>query len=265
MDTNELSVKGLSKRIGEVAPEAKKVLHDEVGEDYDDYAVAASMSEIVAGKLDALEEGMGEMFTSPGRIEFRQLASSLEGKTLTKKAKAVQHAVELAHEFDDESVFTGKRSFSKDKLAAMIEYLTAKGHNVYKTSLNKLLFYADLTNFYLAGYGMSGAVYYNRRFGPVADSAAPTLTELVAQGTVEVDPRVQTLVARDTPDAGKLSAEERKVLDWIAENYGTMSASEISDFSHDEMAYKYTEPNEPIAYAYSRFLKRLPPKDLLNN
>jgi hypothetical protein len=55
----------------------------------------------------------------------------------------------------------------------MIEYLTAKGNHVYKTSLNKLLFYSDLTNYYLLRQGMSGAVYYNRRFGPGSRPGKP--------------------------------------------------------------------------------------------
>src|SRR5947208_2538016 len=174
--------------------------------------------------------------------------------------------VHLAYEFADESVFDGFRAFSKAKLAAMMEYLTGKGHYVYKTSLNKLLFYSDLSFFYLSGRGISGAVYYNRPYGPVADPAEPILSELVREQKVRVVPRTRTLEAR--PDAAEstkiLTGEEIRVLDWVADTYGAMSASAISDLSHREMAYKYTEPNEPIAYAYARFLKNLPPKDLLD-
>lgn len=262
MDTNELSLKRLSRRIGEVAPAARRVLKDERGETYDERMVAASMRDLIAGKLETLEDDVGEMFTSPARPEFHELAATLERHSLKRPASAVVDAVQLAHEFDDESVFAGKRVFSKEKLAAMIEYLTSRGHHVYKTSLNKLLFYADLTSFFLAGHGMSGAVYYNRRFGPVADPVSPVLTELVADGKVRIDPRMQTL-ATQSPDVDTLSDTDVKVLDWVAETYGRMSAGEISEYSHNEMAYKYTEPNEPIAYAYARFLKLLPPKDLL--
>ena len=150
-------------------------------------------------------------------------------------------------------------------MGAMIEYLTSKGLDVYKTSLNKLLFYADLTNYYLTGHGMSGAVYYNRRFGPVADPVESVLSELVTLQKINIDPRVHTLSAVEHPRSGELTDNERKVLDWIASSYGSMSAGEVSEYSHNEMAYKFTEPNEPIAYAYAQFLKALPPKDLLDN
>ena len=145
-----------------------------------------------------------------------------------------------------------------------MEYLTAKGHHIYKTSLNKLLFYSDLTHFYLFGRGMSGAVYYNRPFGPVADPAGPVLGELIRDERVKVDPRMQTLEAAGDAPAEVLTDEEKKVLDWVADTYGHMSASQISELSHREMAYKYTQPNEPIAYAYGKFFKHLPPKSLLD-
>lgn len=42
-----------------------------------------------------------------------------------------------------------------------------------------------------------------------------------------------------------------------------MSSSAISELSHREIAHKYTEPDEPIAHAYAKFLNHLPPKNLL--
>jgi uncharacterized phage-associated protein len=161
-------------------------------------------------------------------------------------------------------VFEGHRPFSKAKLAAMMEYLTAKGHHVYKTSLNKLLFYSDLTHFAFHGRGISGAVYYNRPFGPVADPAGPVLSELIRENRINVEPRMQTLEAVETADINLLSDDEKRVLDWVADTYGHMSASEISELSHREMAYKYTQPNEPIAYAYGKFFKHLPPREMLD-
>jgi hypothetical protein len=265
MDINKLSVEGLSKRIDALAPEVGRVLRDERAETYGAAMIAACIREIVTGKLDDLEHGLDEMFTSPERSEFQELAAILERRSAAKKVSVVHEKVEAARQFGDENVFSGKRAFSKRKMAAMIEYLTAQGRDVYKTSLNKLLFYSDLTNFYLTGHGISGAVYYNRRFGPVADPAEPVLAELVAEDKVRIHPRVHTLATAADPDLDGLTAEEQKVLDWVVGSYGTMSAGEVSEYSHNEMAYKFTEPNEPIAYAYAQFLKKLPPKDLLGH
>jgi len=268
MGTDEFLVEGLSRKIGGIVGRVQSVMRREKGEDYDPRLIEDSLRVCVSNALDRLEESMLEMFTTPGRREFEELAGILEkNSAISRAAVEVEEMVYLAEEFGDTSVFDGFRPFSKTKLAAMIEYLTGKGHHVYKTSLNKLLFYSDLSSFYLRGHGMSGAVYQNRPFGPVADPAGDILSELITAERVNVVSRTQTLEAgtRALESPEILTADEKKVLDWVAETYGHMSASEISFLSHREMAYKYTEPNEPIAYAYGKFLKHLPPKDLLDH
>ena len=267
MRIDRFSTERLSKRIRSIVGQVQKAFRQETGEHYDERLVEDAMTHCVAAELDRLEENMLEMFTTPGRREYEELSRVLaKNAPLAKAAVAVAENASLAKEFGDESVFEGYRPFSKTKLAAMMEYLTGKGHHIYKTSLNKLLFYSDLTYFYLQGRGISGAIYYNRPFGPVADPAGPVLNELVRDDRVRVDPRMQTLEAADPTQGspGSLTDEERKVLDWVAETYGHMGASEISELSHREMAYKYTQPNEPIAYAYGKFFKHLPPKTLLD-
>jgi uncharacterized phage-associated protein len=76
---------------------------------------------------------------------------------------------------------------------------------------------------------------------------------LVSAEKIRVEPRLHTLEAAAVVGDDVLSAQEKKVLDWVSDTYGNMSASEISEFSHLEMAYKFTEPNEPIAYEYGKF------------
>ena len=265
MRTDELSTEGLSKRIESIVGKVQYAFREQTGEHYDEHLIEDALQHCVANELDRLDENMLEMFTTPGRREYSELLRVLEANSpLAKAAVAVEEMAGLAQEFGDESVFEGHRPFSKPKMAAMMEYLTAKGHHIYKTSLNKLLFYSDLTHFYLLGRGMSGAVYYNRPFGPVADPAGPVLSELIRDERVKVDPRMQTLEAAGEAPAEVLTDAEEKVLDWVAETYGHMSASQISELSHREMAYKYTQPNEPIAYAYGKFFKHLPPKTLLD-
>jgi uncharacterized phage-associated protein len=264
MNNKELSTAALSERIAYVAKTVRQAVRNERGEDFDENIIAEAMRHCVASKLDVLEEEMEYMFTMPARSEFQQLLFLLDQRALEDEAETVVEKVFLAEEYRDESVFTGNRQFSKTKMAAMIEHLTSKGNFVYKTALNKLLFYSDLTNFYLQGVGMSGAMYHNRRFGPVADPAEPLLNELIREEKVNIDPRTRTLEAATTAETQALSDNERKVLDWVADTYGKMNASEVSEFSHNELAYKNTSPNEPIAYAYGKFFKYLPPKSLLD-
>jgi len=264
MDLDELSVEGLRRRLAELVGEVQLAFRREMGVTYDDRLIADAMAHCLAHKLDRIEEGMLEMFTTPRRAEYHELTMLLERHAPeVRTAIEIEEAAHLAQEYGDESVFTGHRTFSPSKYAAMMSYLTSKGHYVYKTSLNKLLFYTDLTYYYLSGKGMSGAVYANRPYGPVAEPAGPLLNALIERGEIVVDPRMKTLTASDTAATDMLNEDERKVLDWVAETYGGMKAGEISGFSHNEHAYKFTEPNELIAYDYAKVFKKLPPRDFL--
>lgn len=266
MFNDELSTGGLSAKIDAIVGKVQQAFERETGEFYEPQLIKDSLTTCVADKLGRIEDEMLEMFTSPGRREFEQLSNLLEqNAAVANAAVEVEEMVYIAQEHGDESVFEGFKPYSRDKMAAMIEYLTGKGNLVYKTSLNKLLFYSDLTMFYLRNHGMSGAVYYNRPFGPVADEAESILNELVAKESIEIAPLTKTLKARTSGSTGILSQEEKKVLDWVAQTYGNMRAGEISEHSHREMAYKFTEPNEKIAYAYGKFFKHLPPKGLLTH
>ncbi|MFT3745910.1 MAG: Panacea domain-containing protein [Pyrinomonadaceae bacterium] len=262
----ELSTKALSAKVRTIVGKVQATFERETGEFYEPQLIEDALTVCVGNALNRLEDGMLEMFTTPGRREFEELGSLLEKHVATANAAVeVEEMVYLAEEHNDESVFEGFRPYSHDKLAAMIEYLTSKGNLVYKTSLNKLLFYSDLTMFYLRSHGMSGAVYYNRPFGPVAEVAEPVLNYLIANEKIKVAPFTKTLEAASADSPDILTADEKKVLDWVAQTYGSMGAGQISEHSHKEMAYRYTEPNEKIAYAYGKFFKHLPPRSLLDH
>ena len=153
-------------------------------------------------------------------------------------------------------------------MSAMISYFAAKGKQIYKTKLNKLLFYADFVNFYLNGRSISGANYVHLPFGPVPDQYEQILKKLTAAGELEITPintRKGTaneihLGANAGNASETLAPEEAAALDWVLDNYGKMSTEEIMELSHNEKAYRNTFPNEKIAYGYAQFLEKLPKK-----
>ena len=169
-------------------------------------------------------------------------------------------------------MFAGYRQFSAERISAIIGYLSQKGPELYKTKLNKLLFYADMTRFYLTGQGLSGAQYVNLPYGPVPDGFE-ALIELSADKEVIKPLRIPgkdasvMLIApgkNAANSAEELSSADRQVLDWVVETYGGVSTSELTEASHNELAYANTRPGERIAYRYAAFFKKLPPKDLLD-
>lgn len=257
---------------GLIADASKKVrdyLRKEKGEDHSPVAIDAALGVWLDRRIDLALEEMPELLTSPradASAEFAEILREIEVHKSSAGAPARAEETEL------HPVFRGNREFSLARLAAMMGYLSSKGLELYKTKLNKLLFYADLTAFYLTGQGISGARYVHLPYGPVPDTYEDVITYAEIAGNIQVarvsSTRVEARPIIGGPNAGAafdmLSDEDRAVLDWVADTYGKYSAGEITDLSHAEMAYKNTRAGESIAYRYAEFLKTLPPDDLLN-
>lgn len=260
MNQNDLVFDLTARSIDKVVGDVRRFLKDERGLDVPQNRIREGMADVLYRKFDLLVEDLGEIFTSPQREEVRELEEILlKSVPVGHSAAAVQPAREKNPEV---SVFSGEKAFSAEKLGAMMEYILSKGRTVYKTNLNKLLFYADLTAFYLRGSGMSGSVYLNRPYGPVADPAADVLEGLIQSGRVTIAARTKHFET-STGTSELLDEGEVKVLDWVLDTYGEMGAAELSELSHTERAYKDTRPNEPIAYKYAQFFHTLPPETLL--
>ncbi len=229
-------------------------------------AVSIALQRWLDQRFDVVLEEVTELLTQPGSHEASEFARMLE--RVDAPTSDVAPETVQANADDLHPMFSGNRMLSADRLAAMMGHFANKGIELYKTKLNKLLFYADMTGFYLTGRGLSGAQYVNLPYGPVPDRFEDMIEHAVKLGAVQSagmpdkDPSVR-LIKPGNEVLDVLDENDRQILDWVAENYGSLSTSAITDRSHEEKAYKDTRPGERIAYAYAQFLKTLPPQDLL--
>ena len=51
---------------------------------------------------------------------------------------------------------------------------------------------------------------------------------------------------------------EVATLDWVLNNFSYMTANEISELSHEEMAFRFTRQGEFIPYEFAKYLRKLP-------
>lgn len=240
----------------------------EFQQEYPADTVSVALQRWLDQRVDLVLEEVTELLTRPGSdeaIEFARMLERVESPAVDIAPETIQQTAEDLH-----PMFSGNRAFSADRLAAMMGYLASKGIELYKTKLNKLLFYADFTGFYLTGRGLSGAQYVNLPYGPVPDrfeemiDHASTVGAIVSESVPEKDAAVRAI----KPGAEVLDVlddSDRRIIDWVVDNYGSLTTTAITDLSHDERAYKNTRGGERIAYAYAQFLKTLPPKDLLDS
>ena len=226
----------------------------ESGRIYPDDVVVRAIASWLESRLDAIRDDMPDLLTSPERSETHEFRRHLEESA--KRTEAMAQAAAAVQP----NVFSGNRIFSFEKLAAMTAYIASKGKEVYKTKLNKLLFYSDFVNYYLSGRSISGSRYVHLPFGPVPDGYENFLQTFSAAGTIRIEhgPNHEVIMAGQEPVVDKLTNEEIETLDWVLANYGHLSANQISEQSHREKAYRFTRTGEEIAYEYAKLFEKLP-------
>lgn len=256
-----------AKSIAETSAAVKDHFAAEFGEQHSHAVIEKALRTWLDGKIDLVLEEMPELLTSPSTTESKEFARILHDAS--KAATLVTNEIPVAvTAIAEHPMFAGNRDYSPARLTAMMAYLSGKGVELYKTKLNKLLFYADLSAFYLTGQGISGSRYVNLPFGPVPETYEDAIDLAESSNAITINSQGSnaSLIepGENFGDAEKeLEDADRRVLDWVTETYGHLTTAEITDLSHEEMAYKNTRRSEPIAYRYAEFLKTLPPKDLL--
>ena len=76
-------------------------------------------------------------------------------------------AAKVSHHGPD--IYTGFLPFQPEKLMDMALFFASQLKGVYKTKLNKLLWYSDFMHYRHFGVSVSGAPYIHLPYGPCAD------------------------------------------------------------------------------------------------
>ena len=255
---SDVTVTVPAEQISRTALRMQEFYSKEYGEELPEWMIVDALAAWLEHRFEAVTEDLEIVLASPGRNETNEFRRYLEESMQSVRMEA--HAEAVAQISREEAVFSGNRIFSIEKLAAMAAYISSRGKDIYKTKLNKLLFYSDFVNFYLNGTSISGARYVHLPYGPVPDRYESVLQNLALTGMVEIikGPGYDVIRAKDEPITAVLNNKERETIDWVLDNFGQMSASDISEYSHREKAYRFTKSGEYIAYEYAKFFHKLP-------
>ena len=157
-------------------------------------------------------------------------------------------------------LFCGYSQFDVDKLFKMMKFFSFN-KQVFKTKLNKLLFYADFKHFKDYGTSISGARYAHGTFGPVPDkhdtwfAAASQWSGEISSGEIDFPEYVGEYYTSFEYDLKLLSPSEIRILHVVDEFFRDFNAWQISEYSHKEKGYKATRQGEIISYEYARDLQ----------
>jgi hypothetical protein len=125
----------------------------------------------------------------------------------------------------------------------------------FSTKLHKLVWAADFASFCETGSTISGARYQREKFGPVPKAMPIILDRLKDEKRIEF--RKVTVgtkegfrpVALDAADLSRFSQRQLMIVDKvIAENFGK-TGKQLSDESHDKLAWKVLENGDLIPFA----------------
>jgi putative zinc finger/helix-turn-helix YgiT family protein len=132
-----------------------------------------------------------------------------------------------------------------------------KDDGLFKTRLNKFLFYADFKNYKNTSVSITGLRYVHLPLGPVPDNYEYYFASLVNERAIRIEEICfdnhcgEKLVSERKPDLALFSDSELKTLLFIKEYFQNMSSKAISEYSHKEKAYSQTSSGDFISYHYA--------------
>ncbi|MEE3447355.1 MAG: type II toxin-antitoxin system antitoxin SocA domain-containing protein [Bacteroidales bacterium] len=189
--------------------------------------------------------------------EYAKILSKANIGTINKEKEYLKNII-----FDSErGVFNGFAKRSLTKLKNTMLFFIDRCGSLFKTKMNKLLFYTDFYAYKTYGMAITGLSYKAIQFGPIPNNYkkiyafVDEIDEMpVSFGNVEGDKLVSTI----QPDMSVFSEKELNVLNQVATKFGNMTSKEMSEISHNEDAWKNNVGNfGAIDFSYAFSLKAI--------
>ncbi len=127
------------------------------------------------------------------------------------------------------------------RLKNLLLYIIEQMGEVFQTKMNKVLFYIDFLSYRESGMAISGLAYNAIEFGPVPqrwDRVYSAFDEIVPESRMVHDQESTALTASVEADMTCFTEHERKIIDTICAKMKGLSAHDISELSHNELAWQ---------------------------
>lgn len=162
------------------------------------------------------------------------------------------NALELHWKSHPPDVYSGNRHFSWELFKQAVRFLI----KVTKSPLflNKALFYADFRHFKTYGKSITGMRYIHLEYGPCPDQYQNLIQYLMRDGSLAEAGHHQ-LKSTQEVDLSVFDDEEIQTLMLVAQLAKQDQGKRLLQLSHEEKAYKETEPLQLISYEFAKTLK----------
>ncbi len=144
-----------------------------------------------------------------------------------------------------------------DKFKEVLLYILSKvgsKPNIGESVLYKLLYFIDFNYYEKYEEQLIGATYIKNNYGPTPKEFMKIIEEMEAKKElVRVKdkyfqyPRRKYLPLR-TPDLSKLNEDERNIIDFVLLKLSDLNATQISEYSHNDVPWLTTDNGKVIDY-----------------
>ena len=171
---------------------------------------------------------------------------------LQRKALESEYA-----EFEELSDANGMMQLDIPKLELIISYYASKIKMLYKVKLMKMLWYADSLSYKIYGHSMTGLVYCHEGMGalPIGHYKIGGLQLVNMEEECDYEYVRYHFLPNKKLNENDLSIEDKEILDKVIEKFKGYTASQISEYMHDEVAYKKTNDKEIIPFSLEKQIR----------
>lgn len=141
----------------------------------------------------------------------------------------------------------------REVLLYLLEKIGARPH-IGETVIYKLLYFIDFNYYERYEEQLIGATYIKNTHGPTPTHFSKLIEGMLKKGElIRVDSKYfkypqRKYLPRCQPDLSVLSARELSVIDDVIGRLGGMNATQISEFSHNDVPWLTAAEGKPIIY-----------------
>lgn len=121
------------------------------------------------------------------------------------------------------------------------------------TKLWKLIYFIDTNALRETGSTITGSEYIKYEHGPVPSRGEKLLKQMQRDNKISIEQecsgsyRINKIVSQIEPESNVFSEYEINLIDKTCRNYGSKTASYLSEISHDEPAWHYAKMLEKLS------------------
>ena len=197
-----------------------------------------------------------------GQFSDEEFAKLLEKAESWKLEKYPSVVIDYVFGKSRRDINNGYAALSISKIKNILLYFIEKGHGVFITKMNKLVFYTDFLSYRMLGKGMTGLGYKAIQHGPVPvrwDRIYSFYEDINQEIVAFPDGREGTILKSNlSPDLSDFSEQEQKIMETVHLRFKNESPTQISEISHHEEAWKqYIDSGQLISFEKAFCLKAL--------